>query len=313
MLRSSSRAVGALLTCALLACASSIPKAELDRCKLGVADGNDAYTVRQGAACGVIAKRLLDDDQPLQALEYARKACDLEDARGCGEYLTLVRQRPALGPDELRRARTEGEKACAGMVVGESGTDGRPEICEDTAELYEVDPRSLPDAARLYGRACKLGLARTCAHAKSLGGSDVVEEDEPRPREKKTASAPPPPPMPTLPPPRPVLPVPPPPPRGPSTLVDSSCHDMRECVSLELRQRNITEVVGTMVSHCDKPVVCKWCPAKAQQPDKNACRQATLAPGETRSGTEGGLWYDGYDSMGYDCTAVGDSQACLGI
>ncbi len=259
-----------------------------------------------------MAHRLAVEDKPGargHRVRSRRRATWKTRTRGCNEYLTLVRQRPALGPDELTHARAAGEKACAGMVVGTSGTDARPELCEDTAELYEVDPRSVSDAARLYARACKLGDDRSCGRARSLGASAEPEEDS----HVHATKAAPPPPMPTLPPPRPSLPIPPPAPQASTRLVDSSCHDMRECVSLALHQRNFTEVVGTMVSHCDKPVVCKWCPARAQQPDKTACRTATLAPGETRTGADGGLWYDGYDSMGYDCTAVGDSPACLGI
>jgi hypothetical protein len=308
MLRFSSCAA---LLLSLSACGSAIPKAELDRCKLGISDGNDAYTVRQGTACNLVARQLADDNQPLAAIGYARKACELEDALGCEEYLTIVRQRPALGPDDLMSARAAGEKACAGMVVGLSGTDARPELCEDTAELYEVDPRSTSDAARLYVRACRLGRERSCVRAKSLGASVEEEPVAPAPPAKTAHATPPS--MPTLPPPRPVIPLPPPTPRPSATIVDSACHDMRECVSLELKQRNFTEVVGTMVSHCAGPVVCKWCPAKAQQPDRNACRTGSLGPGETKSGQEGGLWFDGYDSMAYDCTAVGDSPACLGI
>ncbi len=293
--------LGVLGLAALAGCGSAIPKAELDRCKLGVADGNDTYAVRQGAACGIVARRLADDDRITPAISYARKACELEDARGCAEYLGLVRTHPARAPDELLRARTAGEKACAGMVVGSDRTDARPEICADAAELYEVDPRSPSDAGRLYARACKLGDATSCARAKNLGAS--VEDAA-----ANGASAPP---MPPLPAPRSSLP--PPAPHASSPIVESACHDMRECVSLALKQRNFTEVVGTMTSHCDRPAFCKWCPAKAQQADKNACRSGTLAPGETKSGQEGGLWFDGYDSMAFDCTAVGDSPACLGI
>ncbi|HEY5243812.1 MAG TPA: hypothetical protein VIJ22_20165, partial [Polyangiaceae bacterium] len=55
------------------ACAATVPRAELDRCTLGVADGNDAMTMRQGAACTMVAKRLAADEQPAPALGYARK------------------------------------------------------------------------------------------------------------------------------------------------------------------------------------------------------------------------------------------------
>jgi hypothetical protein len=305
------RASPLLLSLSLLAaCASSIPKAELDRCKLGVADGNDAYMVRQAAACGLIARHLADDQQIAAAIPYARKACQLEDAHGCEEYLTLVHERPTLGPDELSHARAAGEKACDGMVVAADGTDARPGLCEETAELFELDPPSPKDAGRFYARACKLGNDRGCTSAKRLGASVETEEAPPP---AKATKAPPPPPMPAIPPPRPPIQLPPAPPRASTSIVEASCHEMRDCVTLELRQRNITEVVGTMTSRCGQPVLCKWCPAKQQQVDKNACHTATLQPGDSKSGQEGGLWYDGYDSMGYDCMAVGDSPACMGI
>jgi hypothetical protein len=88
---------------------------------------------------------------------------------------------------------------------------------------------------------------------------------------------------------------------------------MRECVTLDLKQRNYTEVVGTMTSHCDKPALCKWCPAKKGQVDNGACKSATINPGETKTGQEAGLWYDGFDSMGYDCMDPGDAPQCMGI
>ena len=152
-----------------VACAATVPRAELDRCTLGVADGNDAMTTRQGAACTMVAKRLAADEQPGAALGYARKACDFEDARGCEEYLALVRGQSRLGPGELQRARTAGEKACSGMVVAVDGaTDARPTICARTAELYQdVEPRSPEDAGRLFASACKLGDDASCARARS--------------------------------------------------------------------------------------------------------------------------------------------------
>src|SRR5580692_11187061 len=97
--------LAAMLLLACVACAATVPRAELDRCKLGIADGNDAYTVRQGAACGRVARRLAADDQAGAALAFARKACEMEDAPGCVEYLEIVRGQPALAPDELQRAR----------------------------------------------------------------------------------------------------------------------------------------------------------------------------------------------------------------
>jgi hypothetical protein len=291
-----------------VACAATIPKAELDRCSLGVADGNDAYTMRQGAACRSVGQRLAADDRPGEAMDYARKACQLEDAQGCEQYLSLARARPSLPADELAAARAAGEKACVGIVVGGDGTDARPVLCVRTAELYlDVEPRSKSDAGRLYGRACKLGDRVACDHAKGLG-VDVdallaVETKAPEPAPapvRRRAPLQPPPPVASTP---AAAAVPPPPP----------CHEMRDCVSLELRQRNMTEVVGTLTSHCDHPVSCTWCPSKGDQLDKSACRSTTINPGESKAGKDSGLWYDGYNAMAYDCMDVGDDTRCLSL
>jgi hypothetical protein len=68
------------LVCALFAgagagsaaCAGGIPQAELNRCRLGVADGNDGFPARQGAACRMVAQRLASDDKPNDAMGFAR-------------------------------------------------------------------------------------------------------------------------------------------------------------------------------------------------------------------------------------------------
>jgi len=302
-MRFSAHAVVASLL--LVACGATIPKAELDRCKLGVADGNDAYTVRQGAACGRVAKRLAADERPVEAMGYGRKACELQDARGCLEYLAVVRSQPSLPPDELMRARATGEKACAGMVVGSDGTDARPAICARTAELYQdVEPRSASDAGRLYARACKLGDDRSCARATALG---ISVDDRPlavAPKAAPPPVAPPPPPLP-----RATATAAPPPP----AVTAPSCHEMRPCVSLDVQQRNTSEIVGTLTNHCSGTVTCTWCPSRADQVDKGACHSATLAPGEARSGQEAGLWYDGYNALAYDCMGEHDAPGCLGM
>jgi len=158
----------------LAACAASLPRAEVDRCNLGVADGNDAFTVRQGPACASLARRLTADQEPEEAVVYARKACELQDARGCEEYLALVRAQPAIAQSELPRARVDGEKACAGMVVAADGADARPPICAQTAGLYaDLEPRSPSDAGRLYARACELGDSASCERASSSSRSSA--------------------------------------------------------------------------------------------------------------------------------------------
>jgi hypothetical protein len=291
-------------------CAGGIPQAELNRCRLGVADGNEAFTPRQGAACRMIAQRLASDDKPSDAMGYARKACDLEDARGCEQYLALARAQPSLPPDELLHARASGEKACAGMVVGVDGTDARPALCARTAELYsDVEPRSADDAGRLYARACKLGDAKSCAHAGTLG----VAEGRPAVIAPKASP----------------LPLPQPLPRPIATSMAASapqassqaaaqaaatpCHEMRPCVSLDVNQRNTNEVVGTIVNRCDRTVACTWCPANGDQADRSGCRSATLAPNESRTGREQGLWYEGFRAIAYDCMDAVDPKGCLAL
>jgi hypothetical protein len=276
------------------ACAEGIPRAELERCRLGQADGNDAMQLRQGAACRVVAQRLASDERPGDAMSYARKACELEDGPGCEQYLALVRAQPSLEPGELLRARSVGERACAGMVVGAEGADVRASVCARTAELFaDVEPRSADDASRLYGRACELGDARSCAR-----GSPRVREAPPVAAKTPAHVAPPAPPA--------AVPT--------STVRPAApCHEMRDCVALEVKQRNTNEVVGTMVNRCDRAVACTWCPSRGSQVDKSACRSATLAPNESRSGREQGLWYEGFNGMAYDCMDAADEKGCMGI
>jgi hypothetical protein len=293
------------------ACASSIPKAELDRCQLGTADGNDSFQVRQGAACRMVAQRLAADEKPGDALGYARKSCELEDAHGCEQYLALARAQPTLPSDELLHARAAGEKACAGIVVGADGTDARPAICAKTAELYlDVEPKSPSDAGRLYARACRLGDDRSCAKAKSLGADTeskpvIVAAKASPPSTASTNTAPPPPPTATA------QRTPTPTTTGVAHTV--SCHEMRQCVALDVQQRNTTEVVGTLTNKCDRTVSCTWCPAKGDQVDRNVCRATTLNVGESRAGREAGLWYDGYTAMAYDCMDSTDDRNCSAL
>jgi hypothetical protein len=88
---------------------------------------------------------------------------------------------------------------------------------------------------------------------------------------------------------------------------------MRPCVTLDVDQRNTSEVVGTIVNHCDRPVACTWCPAKGDLADKSGCRTATLAPNESRTGREQGLWYDGFHAIAYDCMDATDPKGCLAL
>ena len=286
--------LASLTLLALSACASTIPKAEIDRCNIGTADGNDAFKPRQGAACRMVAARLAANEQPAEAVGYARKSCAFEDPEGCEQYVALVRGHPSISSDELPRARAMGERACSGLVVGDVGSQERLAICVHTAELYtDLAPRSPADAARLYARACKLGDRASCDQATKLG-ADI----EPRPAAASAKQLP----QPATPP-APSASAPP--------LI--ACHPMRSCVVLDAQQRNTTEVMGQMQNHCDRAVVCTWCPAHGDQVDKKACRSATLAPNESKSGREGGLWYDGYNALAYDCTDANDGRGCLGM
>jgi hypothetical protein len=302
-----------MLLLVLAGCAGGIPQAELDRCRLGVADGNEALQERQGAACRSVAARLASDEKPGDAMGYARKACELEDGRGCEQYLALARAQPSLPPEELFHARSVGERACAGMVVGVEGTDVRPAICARTAELYQdVEPRSADDAGRLFARACKLGDSHSCAYAKP-GAADEAPV-APKAAPKAAAKAVP-------------LPSPASAPQLPRATAPgvsaagtagqvragASCHEMRNCVVLDVNQRNMSEVVGTLTNRCDRAVACTWCPSRADQVDKSACHSGTLAPNESRSGREQGLWYEGFNAIAYDCMDAADEKGCMGI
>lgn len=284
----------------VLACAEAVPRSALNRCNQGMSDGNDGYAVRQGAACRIVAHALVADDKPSSALSFASKACDLQDPQGCVLYLTLARAHPT----EITRARATGEKACDGLVVSSDGTDARPRLCFLTAELYdEIEPRSADLAGRLYGRACKLGDDRACPRARALGvdpDAQVAKADKPAPKPTATAAPPPPPkPAPT------------------STVVTQvlspACHSLRSCVTLEVMQKNVSEVEGTLKNQCDHAAVCHWCPSRGTNIDRSACRGGTLQPGESRTGTPWGLRYDGYDALAYDCIGDTDPPACLAL
>ena len=284
----------------IAACAGTVPQAALSRCNVGVGDGNDLYTTRQGAACRIVAHALVTDEKPIPAMTYARKACDLQDPAGCVLYLDLARQQPS----ELTRARSTGEKACDGQVVSADGTDSRPRLCFAAGELYdELEPRSADEAGRLYARACRLGDDRGCPRAKALG-ADI----SPLPPPAAAAKAPPPRPTPAAP-----APTLAPTSAVVSQVVAPACHELRGCVNLDLQQRNTNEVVGTITNHCQQTVMCSWCPAKGSAVEKTLCHTGTLAPGETRTGQQWGLWYEGYNAMAYDCIEEHDSQGCLAL
>ncbi len=289
----------AVLCASVCACAEAVPQSALSRCNLGMSDGNDMYTVRQAAACRIVAQALASDDKPNTAVSFARKACDMQDPAGCVLYLTLSRAQPS----ELTRARMTGEKACDGMVVSSDGTDARPRLCFLAGELYdELEPRSADTAGHLYAKACKLGDERGCPRAKAMG----IDPDA------QVAPAKPAPPSP----PRMVASAPPPPPPTAAVVtqvVAPACHEMKPCVSLDLQQRNSSEVVGTMTNKCDHTALCHWCPSNGSQIDKTKCHTGTLAPGETRTGNQWGLWYDGYNAMAYDCTEEHDPPQCLAL
>jgi hypothetical protein len=276
------------------ACASTLPRAEVDRCNLGVADGNDAFTMRQGRACASLAQRLAADEEPAAAVGYARKSCQLEDARGCQEYLALVRGQPSIARSELQGARAAGEKACAGMVVAESGVDARPPLCARTAELYlDLEPKSPDDAGRLYARACDLGDSASCDRAKRANSLGV-----PAPPVAHSSAAAPAPKSAPL------------PPAAPAPAPALVCHDLHACVSLDVKQRNTSEVTGKLTNNCDRPVFCSFCPARGAEVDRTSCHTTTLAPGESKSGRDANLWYDGYSGIAFNCSDAADDRRC---
>lgn len=284
------------------ACASTLPRAEIDRCNLGVADGNDAFTMRQGRACASLAERLTAHEEPEAAVGYARKSCQLQDARGCQEYLALVRGQPSIARSELQGARAAGEKACAGMIVAEGGVDARPPICARTAELYlDLEPKSPDDAGRLYARACDLGDSASCDRAKSLGTAarPLASASPPAPASASGRA------LDVVPPARDLEASSGPPRTAPI------CHDLHSCVSLEVRRRNTSEVTGKLTNNCDRPVFCSFCPARGAEVDRGGCHTTTLAPAESKSGRDAGLWYDGYSGIAFNCFDAADDRRCI--
>lgn len=285
-------AASASLAAPLGACAATIPRAELDRCNLGVTDGNDQLSLRQGEACRIIAQRLAAQATWVTAIGYARKACQLQDARGCEDLLSLVRRDPNRTSEELQSAREAGEKACDGMVIATYGVDPRARICVRTAEVYvDLDPRSPRDAARLYARACALGDDESCARTKTLGVEVSARPVATAASALATVGTP-------------IAPT-----KSPR-LPPVVCHSMRSCVSLDVQQHNASEVLGTLTNHCDRNVFCSFCPARGEITDKTGCRTATLAPNESKSGRDAGLWYDGYTAIAYDCADAKDDRSC---
>jgi hypothetical protein len=205
------------------------------------------------------------------------------------------------------------------MVVGADGADARPGICARTAELYgDVAPRSRDDAGRLFARACKLGDDKSCARATALGATLVEHPLDVAPKAAPAHASTPSPASTLAPAPSPTLPSA----RSPASAAPKlpasappavACHEMRPCVTLDVQQRNTSEVIGTIANHCTAAVTCSWCPARGDQVDKAACHSATLAPNESRAGREAGLWYDGYNAIAYDCMDARDARGCLAM
>ena len=101
------------------ACKVAIPQAELDRCNLGVADGNDAFLPRQGPACRMVAERLTADERPIDAAGYART-----DDAGRAELILLntcaVREK-AEERVYARASMLAEHKSRPGVVLGITG------------------------------------------------------------------------------------------------------------------------------------------------------------------------------------------------
>ena len=113
-------------------------------------------------------------------------------------------------------------------------------------------------------------------------------------------------------------PSPPPPPPPPTStvvtqVVAPACHEMRGCVALDVQQRNAREVVGTITNHCDHTVAVQVVPVARPAGREDPLPLGTLTPERARTGTQWGLWYEGYDAMGYDCIDEHDAPGCLAL
>jgi hypothetical protein len=85
------------------------------RCEHGRDDGQTGYGMQVWLAC-FRAARFFGGEQPIPALRYSRRSCDLGYAEGCIQYLDFVRAlAPRLGPDareHVEHAREIGIKFC---------------------------------------------------------------------------------------------------------------------------------------------------------------------------------------------------------
>ncbi len=305
-------------------CATVVTREQIDRCLLAPAGGDDTHRAALGAACRTTAERLANDTRPREAVDCARKACELGDAPGCGHYLWLTHEDVALPPANLAEARVAGERACQGdRLTDDHGRDMRPLLCERAALLYR-DRAPIDEAAagRLYSRACKLGDDSACRHALALGVDRLPPATHKVTvlREVLPAAAP------AV---QPGAPsgstaVPSPPSSGQPAVVAvpalsarmplrGPCHDMRDCVTLSLWERSEGDLVGTLTNRCERPAACTWCPARGGDVDRSACRSATLAPGERRYGQNDGLYYTGFHEVAYDCMDVDDDARCRSL
>jgi hypothetical protein len=308
---------------------ATVTREQLDRCLRAPTALDDAHRAVLGAACRTTAEQIAGEGRPREAVACARKACELGDARGCGHYLWLTHEDPALEPSSLAAARATGERACENDAMSDDqGRDLRILLCERTALLYrDRDPIDAASAARMYLRACKLGDDVACRHAQALGigrsaqtardvataaaASDVAPAVAPADPAARTDRA------------APATAVPqssglPDAAAGPATAsrapLRGACHDMHDCVTLSLWARSEEgDLVGTLTSHCERRVACTWCPARGDSVDRSACGSATLAPGERRYGQSDGLYYKGFSAIAYDCSDADDDARCRSL
>lgn len=316
----------------LAAHCATVTREQLDRCLLASAAADEAHRAVMGAACRMTAERFAEQERPREAVLCARKACELGDARGCGDYLWLTHEDPALEPASLVAARATGERACDGdAMTDEQGRDLRALLCERTALLYrDRVPIDAAAAGRMYLRGCKLGDDSACRHAQALGlaRSAVTARDVAAATDVPPAAAP------AAPAARAGTPAPasaaaPQSPQS-SGLQDAAaaavpapvsraplrgaCHDMHDCVTLSLWARSDEgDLVGTLTSHCERRATCTWCPARGETVDRSACGSATLAPGERKYGQSDGLYYKGFSAIAYDCTDAEDDPRCRSL
>ena len=110
----------------------------------------------------MVAQGLVEDGHMLEAMPFARRACEAGEGRGCVEYLSYAANFDGVPAEEISAARNVGESACTGGPLMPSGSELAPTICARLGELYLREPRIRDDAGRAYARSCLLGERPAC-------------------------------------------------------------------------------------------------------------------------------------------------------